>query len=373
MILNVVILLFLMVMACWWGMGRGLLEAFLHMVMTVVAASLAVALWEPTVVWGLMHVVPSYAWGVGLVGLFVVWLLIFRVIAGFVITKRVYFHPAIEVIGGGLCGLASGVLASGVLVIGLSFLPLPTGAGGYKPMVLKPNGQAEYRPLGQLWLPVDQYSNKILSKLSNQVFSSRNSLALYRPRLAQQAALFRVSHSTDQSIVMLPDGVSDIQVYALPTPVQELGSLTSRRMGRRYRTKGTILVVVDTQWTMRSKMLDSDRTLRIQAPHVRLITHRTSQSTTTAQMHAPVGWSRVDANTGRRVFVPVNITTQSAVIRDNQDRLAWSFLISGDEEVSHLLLRNLRLELPVATADREALVSVVGQLKAAEISLPNKD
>ena len=74
MILNLLVIVFVLGMAIMWS-TYGLFSAFLHLLVVIVAGALAFAFWEPLVYNLLLGFMPSYAWGLGLVGLFAVLLI----------------------------------------------------------------------------------------------------------------------------------------------------------------------------------------------------------------------------------------------------------------------------------------------------------
>ena len=76
---NILVVLLVLLIAYWWG-NQGFFSAIIHLVCVIVAGALALAFWEPLTLGLLLRggFFDSYAWGFGLLGLFVVSLFILR-------------------------------------------------------------------------------------------------------------------------------------------------------------------------------------------------------------------------------------------------------------------------------------------------------
>ena len=136
--LNILILLILAIMAWWWT-SQGLFSGFIHLVCTIFAGAIALALWEPLVYGFLLSRMPEYAWGVGLLVPFAAALLLARTIADKTVPGNLSFHNIPDAVGGGFMGFCSAVLTAGFLVIGLQMIGLPDLLG-YTAYRLKPGG-----------------------------------------------------------------------------------------------------------------------------------------------------------------------------------------------------------------------------------------
>ncbi len=365
MALNLLTLALIGATALGWSLKLGLLGAWIHLLITVIAGCLAVALWEPLVLGVLLAIVPAYAWGLGLLGLFGFWLVALHCLARWTLPDRLRLHRVVDVLGAVVCGLLAGAFSVGLVIIGLSLMPLPTALlGGYQPLRINTQGQIQRNTDRDLWLPVDRLSAKVLSMLSDGAFRSSHPLALHRPELAKQAALAMVGREPTGCETATPSSVEVVGVLAWPTPIPQLDPQLAQALGARYRSYGKLLVGVITQWDRVPEVLDQDGVLRVRRPQIRLVTHRAQPNTNKihAHRHTPIGWSRVKTPNGQRVFLPYRRADQAATASYEQGPLAWVFLVSGEDQPHHLLVRHLRLPLPAPDADADALLAVLGQL-----------
>ena len=156
MIANIVLVLFLILSIVLWS-SYGLFSAFLHLLVTIVCAALALALWEPLVLGVLIHRMPYYAWCVGLLGPFVLLLIAVRAVQDKLVRWNLRFENMTNIIGGGLCGLLSGILATGLVFTAVGLLPLGESIFGYQPITVKRDGSLEGRAGDGLLFPVDRH------------------------------------------------------------------------------------------------------------------------------------------------------------------------------------------------------------------------
>lgn len=113
-------------------MNRGFFSAGIHLVCTVVAGAIAFAFWEPLSLFildkapdrGFASILRDVAWGVSLASLFIVSLVVLRGIVDSIIRKNANVSDQINTIGGMVCGLFSGILASGIMTISVGTLRL---------------------------------------------------------------------------------------------------------------------------------------------------------------------------------------------------------------------------------------------------------
>ena len=182
-------------MVYWWGMVQGFFNAWLHLMTTIIAACLALGMWEVIVLKVKMPWVTTHAWGAGLVVPFILWLFVLRIVTDKMVDVELELNLFLDKIGGAVCGLASAILTSGITVIGLNFTSLPVGAGGVSASRGRHRGpgRASRRRgiYGSRWIdgPTHFYG-----WLSNGVFSSGNDWGWHMPQLREQAVLFRMRY-----------------------------------------------------------------------------------------------------------------------------------------------------------------------------------
>ncbi len=192
MIFNLAVIALTGFIAYMW-FNQGLFSGFLHMVCTLVAGGVALAVWEPLAMilvnqGGLLQ---SIAWTVSLVGPFIVTLVLLRMASDKFIPGNLDFDNLTNMIGGAVTGAISGVVTVGVLVLGIGFLGLPSSFLGHEPMKNDPQGNVIQG--SSLWLPADKITVKLYEHLSGGAFGSSSSLASRHPDLHEQAGVLRMT------------------------------------------------------------------------------------------------------------------------------------------------------------------------------------
>ncbi len=204
MTINILVLALVIGLAYWWS-TQGFLSSCLHMILTIIAAALSFALWEPLTIGFLLERMPEFAWGIGLLAPFAIILLILRFVSDKWITGNLDFSYAINSIGGGACGLVTGIITAGILVISFLFIgPLDFG---YKPYNIEANGNITRKDT--LWIPVDDITGNFFNRLSSGALSTSHAMATYIPNIARSAGEFKLvarkhgRHSIRQSSIKI--------------------------------------------------------------------------------------------------------------------------------------------------------------------------
>ena len=146
MIANVLIVIFLALMVYWWGGVQGFFSAWIHMMCTILAGALALAGWEPMVHWVLLDRIPSLAWGVGLLGPFIFWLVLLRKTTDYVVRSTLAFDSPVEIAGGAVCGLLAATITSGLTLVGVGFLPASDRCWGVSAVCGRRQGTSRGQP-----------------------------------------------------------------------------------------------------------------------------------------------------------------------------------------------------------------------------------
>ncbi len=361
MYLNILIIVFILAMAIVWS-HQGLFSAFLHMMIVVAAGSLALALWEPLVIGLLIKYIPMYAWGVGLLALFGLVLLVLRIVMDKLVPMNMKFMNMVNMIGGGVCGVASGILTSGIIIIGLGFLPLPADILGYQPYTVNGYGAVEATNQ-QLWINVDGITSRFFTMLSRRsglgggAFNSSKPLAQHLPQMQKLASLFRMRYDPNASVVAQPDSVKVTDQYSCPSTELDVSPTVADAFGPTFNQPGYKVVAVDTDWQQipNGSTYDDDRTLRLPPTQIRLLAR--SKQTGRTTMLAPVAFSQVtDQKSGQRELTLINTGKITAIGTSSvKETFAWLFIMPDDLQPGFLLARRLRLKLPagiVSEVDR---------------------
>lgn len=363
MITDAVILVYLAAMTWWWGWRRGLLPAFLHLMLVLIAATLAIALWEP-LVWGLLiWSLPAYAWGMGLLISFALWLTVLKLIEAAVLPHPFKISRPIDRAAGGVCGLFSGVLTSGVAVIGLGFLPVPLlglGIDGRDYLVGDRANPRIDTATDPFWLPVHRVTAGTLATLSKGVFSCNRPLGEYRPRLALEATLMRPLSSAGRSVTALPNSVELGNTHIAQMPLRGLDRETARQLVTHPNTAGMTLVLVETSWKSDTVTADPDGALRLWPDQVYLIAEsKDNRGVATFEPYRPVGWTLTDSITGKHEYTLFH--NNSATVTHNKNpSLGWIFLIPTQYWPRFLMARHLRFSVTTTHGDSAQLIQALG-------------
>ncbi|MCA9278886.1 MAG: CvpA family protein [Phycisphaeraceae bacterium] len=113
-------------------MNRGFFSAAIHLVCTIVAGAIAFAFWEPLSLMlldkspqtGFASVLRDVAWGVSLSSVFVVSLVVLRGAVDSIVRRNANVSDQANTIGGTLCGIGSGIIASGIMTLSIGSLRL---------------------------------------------------------------------------------------------------------------------------------------------------------------------------------------------------------------------------------------------------------
>ena len=364
MLTQIILIVFLLAMAYWWAL-QGFFSALLHLVVAVLAGAIAMALWEPVVYGFLLPRMYEYAWGVGLLGPFILAFIVLRNGLDFLAKKNLHFMPVADMIGGGALGLIAGMFIAGVGVIGLSFLPMGLEMGGYQPYVVQANGKVEKVGSG-LWPSVDHFAAGVLTRVTGGVFYAGHPMAEYRPELADAATRFRLSRQYDpnSSLVATPGSVTVDRMAVQRTPVPGLSDAVTKALGGLVKRPGAQLVTIETTWTAERGTFD-EGTLYLPPVQMRLVTTQDEYGRTRVTVHDPIAYSRRGVNAV--TLNPVNSDKVSARSSDQRQVIAWTYLVEANQQPAYLFARQLRLPLPEPVREPGAIVKMIGDpLPAAD-------
>lgn len=366
MLLSLIIIVFVILMAVFWY-TQGLFSAFLHLLAVIAAGTIAFAVWEPAAhaLLATGAAASHFAWGLSLIGGFFFALVIIRFALDWLIPGNVQFVNLVNLIGGGLCGLFSGILTAGVMVIGLGFLPLPITLMGHQPYGIGLGGQVDETG-STLWLPVDRWAGGFFSTLaagSMHPIGSDANLATHRPDMHTQAALFRLRYDENASLVANPQHiqVNRLLVQGLPHDALSHELLEALGLEGDNALANKQIVVVENAWAQHPAAYDRG-TLRLSPVQVQLITAERDGLRTTLHRRHPVAYATDDVQ-GERQLRPFVDERSVAWTSDEEASFAFAFIVPRDEQPRFLMLRQLRFALddlePVPEAGE--LVAALGR------------
>lgn len=371
MITNVLLILFLALMAYVWATFQGFFTALIQLIIVVAAGALALAMWEPLTLNFFFDPFGDYAWGLGLLGPFLFLIIALRAIFSQVITRSVSFLSVFDTVGGAACGLLSGILTAGITIVGVGFLPLPASFGGVQGLQIDDRGQVVTGESG-LWLPVDRWTVGFFNRVSAGSLRSSHPLRTHQPDIARQANLFRLRPKLSNRLTVTPDDVyvpDTGTYYSRPLPARNLDPRIVTALGPHMTDPDTQLVAVNTRWHRQDHIADPDRKLRVFPSQIRLISWERRGATGYAQLHAPIaashGSGSADVPDGKTFrFIPFNHGGASIVDASTEADITFLFLVPIDRTPAKILLRNLRLDLADAPEplDDALLPSLIGAL-----------
>jgi hypothetical protein len=209
--------------------SRGLFSAFIHLFCVIAAGGIAFAVWEP-VAYLLLEAgkggfLTDIAWGTALAVPFALALAVLRFSIDALLPANLDFDSVTNLVGGGLCGLASGVITVGVLVLSLSSLRMSTEILGFRPVSFDNNGSL-VRGSGGGFFRADELTARLYTSLSTSTFRplSDEHLAFWRPDLADEGPLLRTNFNNGTSRhVLQPDAFEVLGRYTFaPGNAQEI-------------------------------------------------------------------------------------------------------------------------------------------------------
>jgi len=203
MILNLIVIVLVLVITAAW-MFRGAFNSFIHMLCTVAAGAVALALWEKLATMlvgmsperGFFSFFEGMAWGIALIVPFVITLIVFRVITDKLVESNIKNNDMVNYAFGGLFGLCSAIITSGILVIAIGTMRLPSNFLGYQPIWYsqdRATGQGSLVRNDKLWIPVDRAVSVGYGKLSMGTMSTSEPLAKWYPDLELAGFANRIS------------------------------------------------------------------------------------------------------------------------------------------------------------------------------------
>lgn len=197
MLLNIISLVLVLLIAYMW-MTRGFFSALIHFICTIIAGAIAFAFWE-SIAYALLDgteaagIVEGSAWAIALAVPFAVSLAVLRFAADRVLRSNVIVNDKVNYAGGGLLGLASGVIAVGIFAISATYLRVDfLGCKSYE---YSSSGNIVRK--GGMWVPFDQVTAKLYAGLSERALRSDEPLARWHPAIHEMGNGMRTSAFED--------------------------------------------------------------------------------------------------------------------------------------------------------------------------------
>lgn len=217
MILSIIVIVLVLVIAYIWA-SRGFFSALVHMVCVLIAGAVALGVWEPIAYLlldkaGNQEWIVDMVWGASLAVPFALVLAILRLVIDKLLPANADLDGASNLIGGGLCGLISGTITVGILIISVNFLRLPQDFAGFTQIDFDNTGSLKHND--KLIFPVDRITAGVYGYLSDGALRTSTPLAAWRPALADDGALLRTNYNTGGAKHTLPMGPKEVSFELL--------------------------------------------------------------------------------------------------------------------------------------------------------------
>ncbi|MFN0133646.1 MAG: hypothetical protein ACKVW3_14100 [Phycisphaerales bacterium] len=204
---------------------RGFFSALIHLVCVIAAGAIAFGVWEPVSYLllssapdrGFGSVLTDLSWALGLGLPFAISLAVLRVAIDKILPANAQCETTADYVGGAVCGVLSGVICAGILVLSLGFLRMGPDFWGYQ-LVQYSSGAAlgniERSPSKMVpW--VDQLTAKAYSTLSETTLRTGTPLSRWHPDFAAYPASLRVTYEGKSRNTLKKDAISFLGWYTV--------------------------------------------------------------------------------------------------------------------------------------------------------------
>lgn len=377
MVMNLLVVAVVLGLGYIW-MSRGFFSSFLNLVCVIAAGAIALGFWESTAHMllnsapkaGILSFVYDAAWGISLGGLFAVSLAVLRVVVDQVIKANAVAGTVGDIVGGALCGVASGIIVAGILAISAGFFRLAPDMGflGYQSVGFAPGGSPQRKD--GLWLPADALTASFYGRLSGGVFSSSTPLKDWYPNLRDVPGTMRMSYGEGQGrIVYAPDSVQILSRYSVEVPaggkpdalltdsidtrVQQVTDFEGKPPAAGSRIEGFVLAFAPSAKEKSGQVIMSNGQARL------LLRDPATGETATVFPFATLAKAESDKvafarfrfdSGGQGVHIP-------SVGADSEARFALEFLAPPKFEPVALYVRNNRYPIPAGEKPKQVFAS----------------
>jgi len=208
---------------------RGFFSALIHMVCVIAAAAIAFGVWEPVAYLlinnaperGFGSSLPDVAWGLGLALPFAITLALLRAGVDKLLPANAQCEPPVDYVGGAVCGVVSGLISAGVLVISLNLIRAEPDFMGYQSVGFTTGvgrGSIERTP-GAFPAPwVDRLTAGLFSHLSLTTFRTAEPLARWHPEFDTFPGSMRLTYEGRSRFTLRPDAFKLGSYYVVGDP-----------------------------------------------------------------------------------------------------------------------------------------------------------
>ncbi|MHC4443867.1 MAG: CvpA family protein [Planctomycetota bacterium] len=212
---------------------QGVFSASITCILTILCAALAFGVYEDIYFAQLISYQPDHGRAIGLLGVFIVSLLVLRTLVDQLITKNMQFQVYVDRIGGGLFGFMTSMVTVGMLAIGFQMLPFGSRILGFTRYVIvdsedstkvipldDPTAEQEVKRADIDWSKVkrvrqdlcwlftpDSFVAGFISHLSNCSLAGRNRFKDIYPDFIDSLHRMRAGQSAGSQMTAKPDSL----------------------------------------------------------------------------------------------------------------------------------------------------------------------
>lgn len=208
--------------------SRGFFSALIHMICVLAAGAIAFGVWEPVAYLildqsgdrGFGSMLGGVAWGISLALPFAISLALLRAAVDKLLPFNAQCESSVDYIGGAICGLVSGVISCGIIVLSIGYLRLEPDFGGYKPVVFTSgSGRGSLEQNKNNLVPwVDRLTARLYSGLSLTTLRTNEPLAKWRADLETEGGALRTTYEGKSRNAYKPDAVVFQGWYTVGNP-----------------------------------------------------------------------------------------------------------------------------------------------------------
>lgn len=346
MMMNIGVILMIALIAYWWA-GQGFFSSLLHFASVVTAGAIAFATFEPIVHFVFTQWLDKfhdYMWGVSLIITFALSLAVLKAITDKACPGNIDFGNGANLIGGALLGIASGIITTGFVLIGLQTVQGPTELLGYRGWAIDNDGSiVKQEP--KLWAPADEWTVWFYERASLGPLSTRNPLGKWYPDFAQQAALYRNSYDGGASRMgMKPDSLDILKTYRLiPNDENYVRERRGTVMGDQPApTSGDVYIV---RTSVNIGAADGGDKIRITKAQIRLV-YRDVDGTYAA-VHPHEFYQSYLTDSSAEWHWPFDTADLAAVSigAASEAKFGFEFIIPEGAQPHHLIVKTARADI----------------------------
>jgi hypothetical protein len=229
MIMLIVAVVLVGVSAYVWCL-RGFFSGLIHLACVLAAGAVAFGVYEPLGYMllssspdrGAMSFTAGVVWALSLALPFALTLAVLRLSIDKILPANAQCETAVDYVGGGLCGLASGVIAAGICVHSLGYLELPSTFGGYSSVSFTSGtGRGSIEANTETMVPwVDRITTGIYSRLSLTTMRTDEPLAKWHPDLVTESGASRLTYEDSSRNTIKADAFKLLGWYTVGSPTQ---------------------------------------------------------------------------------------------------------------------------------------------------------